>query len=373
MNIYDYLQVNSHYVYSKKLDLSFTDKLQKQKVKVKKYSNDEFCGLIENAVFGNKNIYIHIETKQGEFILTNVTNEIDNDNVQEYLKHNSYLAPTYYFSNVDYFSYGRFGFADNGKIVRYLSYNSEVQQGEDAVIWVGKPHDWEHKTHTFYTKKKIEDCEMGFGWDEVCQMSEFYLPFINKELNISACTLYGDDKNYLLELSKITKKSKNRFNKEQIKELYDVVKNNNSNDICFIVKMTQNNLIIDGQVLHVYNPNAPIEDQKILGVDKNYNMFYKFVDNQESSFYDILTKSLNEAKNSNIKSLTEYLQSKMQVKAVKKYYLMFKFISQYKFNIHLASYGADDELNRNVFIANKLTPKVSKTIYNLLLKWYEED
>ena len=198
-------------------------------------------------------------------------------------------------------------------------------------------------------------------------------PFINQDLKITECNLYSQDKDYLKSLSKKQKNKKVVLDKLTIKEIYNVLENKNTKDVCFIIKMSKNNLTIDSQALHVYNANLEESKQSVLGAKKYYNVFYKYTDNPDKNFYDILLKSINQLKDLSIKPLQEYIKERKVVNCDKKYYLTFYFTSSKKFEIVLISYGSNDKINRKVYLGRKINESVSNSIYKLLLKWYEED
>jgi ribonucleotide monophosphatase NagD (HAD superfamily) len=190
MQLRDYTQINSNFFYSK--HITPYNKLGKYEFKVnpKKLTQIQFNRLMEHVVF-KKGFATLIQTKQGDFVFYGVTQDFTPKQVQNSIANLAKTEPTYFFRNVDYFNYGEFGYAENGKIVRYLKYNSEATDDENVVEWVGKPHDWEYNSHTFYTKQKLEDCEMFFDSEAVCNMIDYYLPFIKDGVDIDVTTYNG--------------------------------------------------------------------------------------------------------------------------------------------------------------------------------------
>ena len=204
MILEQHLQVNSNFFYSEKLNFNCHKNFKK--VSLKDFNDYDLFEFIETFIFREeKDIFIHLKTNKGEFILLNVLSDIDKDTILKFLKENSSFHPTYYFRNVDYFSYGVFGYANDNKIERYLSYNSEAMEDENVVEWIGKPHKWEYATHTFYTKKKLEDCEMSFDSNDVCDMILYYLPFIREDIIINDFIVYSSNNKYVNKLKKISK------------------------------------------------------------------------------------------------------------------------------------------------------------------------
>ena len=191
MQLRDYTQINSNFFYSK--HITPYNKLGKYEFKVnpKKLTQTQFNRLMEHVVF-KKGFATLIQTKQGDFVFYGVTQDFTPKQVQNSIANLAKTEPTYFFRNVDYFNYGEFGYAENGKIVRYLKYNSEATDDENVVEWVGKPHDWEYNSHTFYTKQKLEDCEMFFDSEAVCDMIDYYLPFIKDGVDIENITIYSN-------------------------------------------------------------------------------------------------------------------------------------------------------------------------------------
>ena len=191
MQLRDYTQINSNFFYSK--HITPYNKLGKYEFKVnpKKLTQIQFNRLMEHVVF-KKGFATLIQTKQGDFVFYGVTQDFTPKQVQNSIANLAKTEPTYFFRNVDYFNYGEFGYAENGKIVRYLKYNSEATDDENVVEWVGKPHDWEYNSHTFYTKQKLEDCEMFFDSEAVCNMIDYYLPFIKDGVDIENIIIYSN-------------------------------------------------------------------------------------------------------------------------------------------------------------------------------------
>jgi len=86
-----------------------------------------------------------------------------------------------------------------------------------------------------------------------------------------------------------------------------------------------------------------------------------------------LINAFREVNNAKIESLLEFTSSKKKFKNYKTYYLMFDYLISNKLNIHLASYGEDGEMNREVRIGKKLNKKEIEVIYEYILKWFQED
>lgn len=189
MNIYKLAQIHSRFLYSNKLDESILKdfKSYDKFKKIDDFTLDVFSSFL---IESNYDIFLKISTNKGEFLFTNFSNSLNNEQFIEYLKSNSNHDETYYFANTDYYTYGAFGFAKDGKVERFLSFDEECSDEDKMVTWIGKAHSWEVETHTFYTKKKLQEMEMFFSSDEVCDMIDYYLPFLNEELNINEFTFY---------------------------------------------------------------------------------------------------------------------------------------------------------------------------------------
>lgn len=366
MNIFNYLQVNSHFVYSEDFNIDFAKDLYACKLKLRKFKDNTFCDFLENAIFGKETVYVHIKTNQGQFILTNVANEIEDKKVQEYITLNSQKSPTYYFSNVDYFLYGRFGYAEEGKIVRYLSYNSEAAEG-DEVAWIGKPHNWEYESHTFFSKQKLENGEMDFGSNEVCEMVEFYLPFIHNDLNILECEIYGTDKQYINSFVKPKKINKEKLKKLDLANSYERFKQYDVNTIRLLIYANSFNIIIDNHFLGALK-YTDINDLIFLSCDKKYIVNHRVGLESKVDFYNKLTKSLIEAANATEKGCADLVDELTKVNQLNPYYLVFKFIKPTKFEIHLI----DENANKQIYFGTKLSQKISNEIFDIILKWNEK-
>jgi len=377
MNIYDYLQVNSNFVYAEKLDFSFAVGLKRAKINVKKYTNTEFCALLENSIFDEKLIYIHLITKQGEFILSNATNQPPHDKVQEYLKSNSLKYKTYYFSNVDYFSFGRFGIAENGKLVRYLAYNCEATDDEDIVVWIGKPHDWEYSTHTFYTKKKLEDCEMCFDTESVCDMIDYYLPFVDGELDILSCYMYCEDKVHMATIQKNAKKirkhSNNKLNKNDLKNVHNFLQGNNASNFSFILRVSNNKIVVDSQFVYVYNPDDALENQKVLANFNTNYILYRLIDKPEELFNESIIESVRLINTSKTISVYSFMENKTKFDGYINYLMIVPFLSPTKIYVYLIRPGIGDQSDTKMLIGNKLNNQTIYKIYHTILSWYNED
>ena len=195
MILEQWCQVNSNFFYAEKgLDFDELKSYNSHKIKTKKLTQDKFDSLMEYFVF-TEGYVTRVETSKGNFVFYGVTHDFLVDEIRERLIKHSTDKELYYFSNVDYFDYGFFAVGNSGKVDRLLRYNSEAMGEEEIVYWVGKPHKWEYETHTFYSKKKLEECEMSFGWSEVCDMVNFYLPFINDEVDVYGITVYSKKNN----------------------------------------------------------------------------------------------------------------------------------------------------------------------------------
>ncbi len=360
-----YLQVNSNFFYSEKLNIKPSKGYKK--VNLKKLNAEELGSTLESIVFSeNKNNFIHIKTNKGEFVLLTVTSDITKEQTLDFLKENSSKYPTYYFRNVDYFDFGIFGYAQNGKIERYLSYNSEAMGDENIVEWIGKPHKWEYATHTFYTKKKLEECEMSFGWDEVCNMIYYYLPFITEEVEILEVNAYTKNK----QIKKVQKCKYKKVRKDILTKLYVTVLSHEIPGILINALVYDDSVILHDLMLGVIKENKEdkLENQILFSnlVSKiNYNE-----NNSEIEFHNGLVQLLEASTNSEVKTLKEIAPYIKKLKEEKElYYLYISPINKNKYKLELLKRGEQKE---TIFIGYNFNKKNSNKIYKILNKEYKK-
>ena len=365
MILEQYLQVNSNFFYSKKLNIKPSKGYKK--VNLKKLNEEELGSTLESIVFSeNKNNFIHIKTNKGEFVLLTVTSDITKEQTLDFLKENSSKYPTYYFRNVDYFDFGIFGYAQNGKIERYLSYNSEAMEDENIVEWIGKPHKWEYETHTIYTKKKLEECEMSFGWDEVCNMIYYYLPFITEEIEILEVNAYTKNK----QIKKAQKCKYKKVRKDILAKLYVTVLSHEIPGILINALVYDDSVILHDLMLGVIKENKEdkLENQILFSnlVSKiNYNE-----NNSEIEFHNGLVQLLEASTNSEVKTLKEIAPYIKKLKEEKElYYLYISPINKNKYKLELLKRGINKE---NIFIGYNFNKKNSNKIYKILNKEYKK-
>jgi len=367
MLLNQHLQVNSKFFYTQSFDLTTIKYNHKKKIKFKKLSQSDFDMKIEDFVFTNENeIYIHIKTKyKGEFLLTNVTFEINKNDAIEILTKNAKNQTVYLFDNVDYFSYGRFAIANNEKIERYLSFNSEVSDDENIVEWIGKPHSWEYETHTFFTKKKLEDFEMSFDSDVVCEMSEYYLPFMNDDLQITEITLYSKDEVIINNKKKVQKETRNTLN---LPKIYDILQKSGISFASITLSVTNNCVIFSDHILRVFTTKekATIDD-KILSSNK-MEVLWTMVDNFKEKFLDKLFLLINDIQNATITNLITaragLLEIDKKVTNPQIYYIHFIMKNKKKYTLVLTSKSENHDIEHK--LGNKLNLKTVDKILNLI-------
>jgi hypothetical protein len=241
MNIYKLAQTHSRFIYSAKLDDSILQDFNSYNKfkKIDDYTLDVFSSFFIESEY---DAYLKISTNKGEFLFTNFSNSFTNEQFIEYLKVNSIHDETYYFANTDYYNYGVFGFAKDGKIERFLSFDEEKE--DEMVTWIGKPHKWEVETHTFYTKKKLLDMEMFFSSDEVCDMIDFYLPFINEDLIINNFTFYYKYDSHLDGILTSINPKYDKLNKDVLTKTYNLCDELDLNDFALTGWFNEKSFVI---------------------------------------------------------------------------------------------------------------------------------
>lgn len=283
-------QVNSNFFYSKHFNFNIMPYKTKFSVNPKKLNQSKFNSLMEHVVF-TEGYVTHMITSEGEFLFYGVTHDLETKQILNILKNQAQFAPIYFFRNVDYFSYGEFGFAEEGKVVRYLKVNSEAMGDEPVVEWVGKPHKWEYDTHTFYTKQKLEDFEMFFDSDNVCEMIYYYLPFVTKNIEIKEITIYSYSENGkkivdgvikgkpFIELKQITNHDKAEIYKNLI---HNNLESAGTTILVFKDKIFLNNYLVNSTGFDMNIPEKSYvsftnKSQTILNKNLNYKTFYNAI------------------------------------------------------------------------------------------------
>ena len=366
MELYQYLQTNSNYFYANKLNLSKFDNYTKTKIKIKKYTQEKFDSLIENLIFGEQELYVFIKTKdKGEFLLSNINIHLSKNEAIEYLKLNSIEQAVYLFDNVDYFSYGRFGIAKNGKIERYLSYNSEPIDDENMVEWIGKPHKWEYETHTFFTKKKLEDCEMFFDSDIVCEMSEYYLPFITESLDFNEIIVISKEK---LNYNNSKKTQKLSLNRKNLSKINDVFKKYNVSFLSLTINSNDKGIILSNYLLRLLSESNPINiNDKILS-SNTIKILWTNTDNLKKSLLNDLTQVIIDFANAkedyliNIRNKLIDIDNKLGASNL--FYIHFFIKKKNKYNLILTSKKENHDIEHN--LGNKLNLKTIDKILKLI-------
>lgn len=366
MKLYQHLQVNSNFFYANTLNLSKFDNYVKTKIKIKKYSQQHFDTLIESLVFSEQKLYVFIKTKdKGEFLLSNIDSNISKDEAIEYLKLNSANQTAYLFDNVDYFAYGRFAVANNGKIERYLSFNSEPRDDENIVEWIGKPHKWEYETHKFFTKKKLEDFEMIFDSDTVCEMVEYYLPFINEDLDIKELIVFSKENiNYYNPY----KTQKISLNRENLTKIYKKYKEYDIDMTCITINSNNNGLILSDYymcLLTASNPISPID--KILSSNTMHELHISENDFKKK-LLNYLTEMIIDISNVKEKFLINIrdnlLDIDIRMSDSNVFYIFFEMKKPNRFQLYLTS--KQEKHKKSYNLGNKLNLKMVDKILKLI-------
>lgn len=217
MVLEDYFSVNSQFFYSKVFDKTVYKKYKA--TPLKNLSEDSVTNMLSTIAFDSEDTHLVIDTSIGQFFYTSALNTLSHSAVQDILK-TSKDNPVYYFSNVDYFSFGRFGLGEDSKVTRYLSFNSEPADDENVVEWIGRPHKWEYATHTFYTKKKLEDFEMDFSYSEVCDMIAYYIPALQEDIEVYNITILSTSAKRIKNITKVQKGVYRKLNGKTIRDIY---------------------------------------------------------------------------------------------------------------------------------------------------------
>ncbi len=266
MKIDVFLQTNSNFFYSKAFkQLDFLG-LKGFNVPMNKLNSANLTTLLDSVIFAEnyENSYILIDTDKGQFFMTTIFNELSHEKAKEILTANSTENECYYFSNVDYFAYGRFGIAEKGKITRYLAFNEEVEDEKDMVQWVGKAHKWEVETHTFYTKQKLIDYEMEFATDEVCEMIEYYLPFYADDLKINSIQVFTAHDIILETLENMFSVSPKILSPIDIKHTKDTLKKYNFNEAYIKIYKYALHYTFSCNFMNVYQSSGNVFESKVL-------------------------------------------------------------------------------------------------------------
>lgn len=366
MIIEQHCQVNSHFFYSENLNLEFLKNFKK--VTINDIDSYLFNYFTEDIVFSeNKEVYINVKTNKGHFLFLTVTSDITKEQILDYLKNNSKDSPIYYFRNVDYFSYGQFGYAENGKIERYLAYNSEAMEDENIVEWIGKPHKWEYATHTFYTKKKLEECQMSFDSDAVCEMIYYYLPFITENLEIENYTIYSKNAKAIKAIKKALNYKYKKVSKNTMKQTYNLFSKFNINHAFINALVFEDSIIMHNLTLCVLEEKEDFKDNEIL--------FYNLVSStnyderfSEIEFHNGFVQLINEIPNSQRKTLIEVAPYINKLRKDEKafFYIAITCLSKKKFKIELLKKG--NQNSSPIFIGYNFGKKVTSKIYEELKK-----
>ena len=320
-NIYDYVQVNSNFFFSEKFCDNFSNKKYSFKIPLKILNKDNIQGLFEDVAFGDKSSALYLKTNKGCFFLFSISDIEDNNIVVEMLKNNSKEASTYYFSNVDYFSYGKFGVAENGKITRYLAVNTEANEEKDIVAWIGKPHKFEYETHTFFTKQKLMDCEMFFDSDVVCDMVTYYLPFVCDDVKIIEAKVFSDDKDIgkLIKNILSDKKTYEKINKEKLNNsLNHLIKNQAPYFSTHFIVNKNGFVTIINKLITVYGEFSPTT--KVLSSLKQETI--NIIKMTKVKFYNLVLSYIYDYENAKIVELGEISRSLPKNIYNKNHYMM---------------------------------------------------
>ena len=303
-NIYDYVQVNSNFFFANEFSKDFSGKKYSAKISLKQLNENNIQYLLEDIAFGDEHNALYLKTNKGCFFLFHISDLDDNKTTIEMLKNNSTITPTYLFSNVDYFNYGRFSFAENGKITRFLSANSEAETEEDIVTWIGKPHKFEYETHTFYTKQKLIDCEMFFDSDIVCEMIEFYLPFVGEEIDILEAKIFSNNKNIKTHTKSVltNKKFYEKFDKSKYKDAINHLIDSHAPYFSTLILVKKNgNVTLTNRMICAYEEISPTA--KILFSNRQENI--NILRTSKEEFYNLLLNFVYDYKNAEVTTLAD--------------------------------------------------------------------
>jgi hypothetical protein len=378
-NIYDYVQVNSNFFFANEFSKDFSGKNYSAKVPLKLLNENNIQYLLEDIAFGDEHNALYLKTNKGCFFLFHISDLDNNKTTIEMLKNNSTTTPTYLFSNVDYFTYGRFGIAENGKITRFLSANSEAENEEDIVTWIGKPHKFEYETHTFYTKQKLIDCEMFFDSDTVCEMIEFYLPFINAEIDILEAKIFSNNKNIKTHLKSVltNKKSFDKFDKTKYKNAINHLIDNHAPYFSTLIVVKKNgNITLTNRMICAYEEISPTA--KILFSNRQENI--NILRTSKEEFYNMLLNFVYDYANAEITTLAE-ASKKLPLSIYDQNHYLMQIMGKFE-NYYLKpnlSYdtgrfynkSTDEYLNKNrsiVDIGTKINKKYILTLYDEIIK-----
>lgn len=376
------VQVNSNFFYCKQFNIGTMPGKNILELNPKKLTQLQFNKLMEHVVF-TKGYATKIKTNNGEFLFYSATNNFTPKVVQNFIINQSKFGPAYYFRNVDYFSYGEFGYAEDGKIVRYLKCNSEATDNENVVEWIGKPHTWEYETHTFYTKEKLENFEMSFDSESICDMVYFYLPFLKNDVKVENITIYSNQPNLKKLINGVLKdKPFENLLEFTSKHHAEIVKNlihNNVETASTTILIYKDKLFFNNYVVNTdkYKKDDPIRTDILHDPS---NLTIKTKDLNFNKFYNTLIKFIvnyKNAKQTNFKVVQKSLQT---IKANDKYFqahIITDFFEQDKksiiafaitkyFNNVLNCYT--DQYNVTKIMGDCIDVKAVKKIYKEILK-----
>lgn len=370
MVIEDYFQVNSQFFYSKSFDLGFFKKCKR--VPLKNLSQKSVSRMLETVAFDSQDIYLLIDTNIGKFIYMSATNVLPHKEVLDYLKLSSKTSPIYYFSNVDYFSFGRFGLGEEGKVSRYLSFNSEPEDEENVVEWIGKPHKWEYATHTFYTKQKLEDFDMDFSSFEVCDMITYYIPEISNDVEIYSIDIYSTNSKKISNIKRVQKGVYKKLNSATLKNLYLSTSKNRANayTICGYVG--------DGKIIFTNHMLYTIDDISVLG--KEANILYSSLRGEidisdvdcQLDFHNILIQMVEDIVKANVYKIKDVGANIQEIerKNYHHFYILVTPKSKSKVELMLSVGDFDSKNIRSIKIGNNLSKSHSIKILDLIKSEY---
>ncbi len=382
MLIEDWCQVNSNFFFSKsELEFDGFKNYKKLDVNVKKLTQTSLNNMFSHFVFDTKDNIIKLTTNHGNFVFYGVTQEFEPNQIKEML--NTYSKDTlYYFNNVDYFTYGCFGVASNNKIERLLRYNSEASSEEDEITWVGKAHLWETETHTYYSKQRLTEGEMSFGWEEVCEMVLYYLPFVSNDVNILGMTVYSNSQ-YLKEditnlLSEKPVKNHDEFSVLDENDLFKSLVSNNTRQTISTVVLKKDKLIFFNKIVSVDVSNLFNNDVKFFTNTESRTIKYSNLNFE--NFYGAFLAIVRAYKNARLLS-PQQIQSAMSFSeqsdgdvvcnlvtnynyASKKYSVNFVYdkIFDEENNVHV-DYRAGQES-----VGDKFDRKTAEKVYKIIIK-----
>jgi len=328
MDLKQLCQNGSHFFYSKYLDLDIAENFKE--LAFEKINPMLIKTLLPTISSSKRPTYVYLKTNKGDFLFCSAGCNLTHDQILSYLQKNE--GKTYFFSNNDDFSYGAFGLGEKGKIVRYLSVNSELDD-EHMVKWIGTPHLWEKTTHTIYTKEKLINGDMLFAIDEVCDMTLFYLPFLKEDIEVIDFRIYSDKK-YIKTIIDHLKIKYKRFDKSIVKKVYSMADRYDVNNLCIALYSNNLEVILSNQLIcSLQNKSSDkyftvlssnLQGQIDLLIDTEHEFYNSFIQLFEDMIY---------AKEKENLEIAGYIK-KLENSYTNRYFIITHFLTDKKFTLN---------------------------------------